>query len=166
VADYVHDAQVDPNPPHKTCLETTGPAELVAGIRSWTCSPDCPAPGAEAYGELARLRAAADPDRDARREAYRETERRKAARALDRYLEAHEHAVQGTGPIALLSAAGERFVEAVGDYVLSRLQQKSHYGVPEIQDAAESVLGPSAGRDVVEALRDDPPGINFHQGGV
>lgn len=87
--------------------------------------------GDEAYTELARLRSAADPERDSRREAYRERERRRAARALDRYMEI----IMGDAgrPSALtdhaaVSAAGERFIEQVGDYVLSRLQQKSHYG--------------------------------------
>jgi hypothetical protein len=74
-----------------------------------------------------------DPARDARVDAYRDRERRRAARLLDRYLEvAYEvsgHNLPLDGSLRL-NAAGDRFVEAVGDYVLSRLQQKSHYGVP------------------------------------
>ena len=112
------------------------------------------AAGAEAYTELARLRSIADPERDARREAYQAQERRKAARALDAYIEIvyadTPYPDDGRGRI---NAAGERFVEEVGDYVMARikehwqglverydqafrdhvaqsLQQKSHYGVP------------------------------------
>jgi hypothetical protein len=107
-----------------------------------------------AYTELARLRAVGDPERDARREAYADRERRKAARALDRFMELHVDDIDvSTGDRARV-VAGEHFVEAVGDYVLSKikshwqelidrydqafrdhveqgLQQKSHYGVPE-----------------------------------
>lgn len=89
-----------------------------------------------------------DPARDARVDAYRDRERRRAARLLDRYLEvAYEvsgHNLPLDGSLRL-NAAGDRFVEAVGDYVLSRLQQKSHYGVRGSQTIGEH-----------EATRDDP----------
>jgi hypothetical protein len=60
-----------------------------------------------------------DPERDRRRAAYRERERARAARALDRYIEVMTGNPSGTGEV--VRAAGDRFVEAVGDYVLSRL---------------------------------------------
>jgi dTDP-4-dehydrorhamnose reductase len=50
-----------------------------------------------------------------------------------------------------LNAAGDRFVEAVGDYVLSRLQQKSHYDVsddlPDVPPCAER--GADVGPEVI-----------------
>lgn len=70
--------------------------------------PECPRP------------AAPDPERDRRRELRARVERRRAARALDRYVEVM-FGSEGR-------AAGERFVEAVGDYVESRLHHKGHYG--------------------------------------
>ena len=83
--------------------------------------------GAETYSTLAELRAApADPDRDARREAYRADQRRKAARALDRLFDL---TLPPDAAPRYSTAASERFVEAVGDYVLSRLHHNSHYGV-------------------------------------
>lgn len=138
--------------------------DRLAGLR-----PDAPRPdmisdrlgypaevGDQAYTELARLQSAPDPERDARREAYQERERRRAARALDRYIEAMfvspadvpQHLGMGASNVA-----ADRFVEAVGDYVLSTikehwqdlierydqafrdhveqgLQQNRHYGVP------------------------------------
>lgn len=109
------------------------------------------AEGAESFNELTRLRSIADPERDARIEAYRDQERRKAARALDRYLDAWQDAYAGSGPAPVVAAAGERFVQAVGDYVLSRLSapnvvtgddgtryvmspdaHKSHYGASDV----------------------------------
>jgi hypothetical protein len=75
--------------------------------------------GGEGYAELARLRGTDDPERDSRREAYRERERRRAARALDRYIETLKWPFAAQPPTGV---AGERFVEAVGDYVLSRMQ--------------------------------------------
>lgn len=81
----------------------------------------------------------ASPARDARVDVYRDRERRRAARALDRYIEAMflspadvpQHLGMGESRVA-----ADRFVEAVGDYVLARLgdsalnvQQKSHYDV-------------------------------------
>lgn len=73
-----------------------------------------------------------DPERDVRIDTYRDRERRRAARALDRYFDVMHNGVEGDP-----AAAGERFVEQVGDYVLARLghnpsvvQHKSHYDVP------------------------------------
>jgi hypothetical protein len=95
-----------------------------------------------------------DPARDARVDAYRDRERRRAARLLDRYLEvAYEvsgHNLPLDGSLRL-NAAGDRFVEAVGDYVLSRLQQKSHYDVsddlPDVPPCAER--GADVGPEVI-----------------
>lgn len=98
-------------PPHPTCLETTA----LAGVTSYVCGPDCPKP------------AGPDPERDRRIDAYRDRERRRAARALDRYFEVIiGDKVGGCGDAAV---AGERFVEQVGDYVLSRmLDDRVPYG--------------------------------------
>jgi hypothetical protein len=132
VADFVADDLVSPSqqPPHVTCLETTTVADLAAGMRKYVCGPECPKP------------AGPDPDRDARIDIYRDRERRRAARALDRYMESlfvktgvPDYGTEGHAVRTLV--AGDHFVEAVGDYVLARLgdtglnvQQKSHYGVP------------------------------------
>lgn len=62
-----------------------------------------------------------DPDRDARIDAYRGRERRRAARTLDRYLELiYDEDIASKRGVEI-RVAGERFVEAVGDYVLSRM---------------------------------------------
>jgi hypothetical protein len=71
-----------------------------------------------------------NPARDARRRVRAERERRRAARALDRYMEIYEQAVAGAGGTLPILTAGERFVEAVGDYVLSELHHNGDYGVP------------------------------------
>lgn len=88
----------------------------------------------------------ASPARDARIDAYRDRQRRRAARALDRYFETLLGDTVGMGPA--VSVAGERFVEDMADYVAARLsgmlpdgmsvtydrsplQQKSHYGAFE-----------------------------------
>jgi hypothetical protein len=66
-----------------------------------------------------------DPERDARRAAYREKERRRAARALDRYIEIiYPHAAGLASATTDRMVASERFVEQVGDYVLSRLGER------------------------------------------
>lgn len=91
-------------PEHPTCVETTGRFDMVKGVRTWMHGQDCPRP------------AGPDPDRDARREIYRDRERRRAARALDRYFTAMHSDSDGSPFVA-----GERFVEQVGDYVLARL---------------------------------------------
>lgn len=124
---------------HPTCVETTTLDDLP--FRTYVCGPDCPRP------------AGPDPDRDARIDVYRDRERRRAARALDRYIEAmflsQADVPQRLGMGECRVAAG-RFVEAVGDYVLSRLaessdrdvafglQQKSHYGVRSHDEAWEA----------------------------
>jgi hypothetical protein len=61
-----------------------------------------------------------DPERDARVDAYRDRERRRAARALDRYIESVFVETPGLG-MAACKVAGDRFVEQVGDYVVARL---------------------------------------------
>lgn len=110
MADYVTG-----QPPHPTCRETTSHAELAAGIRSYICGQDCPKP------------AGPDPARDARVDAYRDRERRRAARALDRYMEVIFEATEpsreskSTVDALTVMTASERFVEQVGDYVLARL---------------------------------------------
>jgi hypothetical protein len=116
----------EPGHPHPTCIETTTYDDRVAGKRTYICGPDCPKP------------AGPDPARDARINAYRDRERRRASRLLDRYLELLAP-VAPTGNVESISAAGERFVEAVGDYVLARLgdtglnvQQKSNYGASAV----------------------------------
>lgn len=63
------------------------------------------------------VRPGPDAERDARIEVYRDRERRRAARALDRYFTAMHSDSDGSPFVA-----GERFVEQVGDYVLARLQ--------------------------------------------
>lgn len=72
-----------------------------------------------------------DPDaveRAARRAAYQDRERRRATAAMDRYLEL----LYGSGiQSPAEQVAGERFVEAVGDYVLSRLQHTADYGASD-----------------------------------
>jgi hypothetical protein len=71
---------------------------------------------------------APDAARDERVDAYRDRERRRAAKALDRYIASMftsaADAPQLLGIGANREAAG-RFVEAVGDYVLARLGQTS-----------------------------------------
>lgn len=129
----------------------------------WRCAPyaECTHPGGCLLGDLADpapaddrgpvVPIAADPERDARREIYRDRERRRAARALDRYVQSLDYGEEGQPQFGARSidVAGERFVEAVGDYVLARiagdadalegaaralrardLHQKADYGVP------------------------------------
>lgn len=143
--DYVIDElinEVRQNSPHLTCVETTTVAKMAAYRAErecgpaaddgwWHCAPyaECTHPGGCLLGDLADpapaddrgpvVPIAADPERDARREIYRDRERRRAARALDRYIEV----MNGPNPDAgaTRAVAGERFVEAVGDYVLARL---------------------------------------------
>jgi hypothetical protein len=95
--------------------------------RTYVCGKDCPRP------------AGPDSERDARIDVYRDRERRRAARALDRYIDLMWVPDAAAGdPVAeeaAMRVAGERFVESVGDYVLSRLQQKSHYGASPIENA-------------------------------
>lgn len=118
-------------PLHPTCIEVTN--LHVDRQRTYLCGPDCPKP------------AGPDPERDARIDVYRDRERRRAARDLDRYMELIYDEDIASKRGAEIRVAGERFVEACGDYVLARmtgnpwgdaveahrarLQQKSHYGV-------------------------------------
>lgn len=101
----------------------------------WRCAPyaECTHPGGCLLGDLADpapaddrgpvVPIAADPERDARREIYRDRERRRAARALDRYVQSLDYGEEGQPQFGARSidVAGERFVEAVGDYVLARI---------------------------------------------
>lgn len=89
-----------------------------------------PAAGGAPDGVYTQI--APDPDRDARRAAYADRERRRAARALDRYMEIIYGEDIASKRGAEIRAAGERFIEAVGDYVLSQLHHKSHYGVSDL----------------------------------
>ena len=94
-----------------------------------------------------------DSERDARREIYRDRERRRAARALDRWLEA-TYPLAGDGASAeAIAVAGERFVEAVGDYVLARIA-----GDEDALEGAARTLRASGAPDrrgwLVRALRD------------
>jgi hypothetical protein len=95
--------------PHPTCLETTTVVDLASRTRTFVCGPECPRP------------AGPDPERDKRIDVYRDRERRRAARALDRYLEDYYLSVAPATDRSV-AVAGERFVEAVGDYVLARLE--------------------------------------------
>lgn len=70
-----------------------------------------------------------DAARDARVAARRADDARRAGRALDRYMVAWEEGIGG-GPHLPIMDRGEAFVEAVGDYVLSRLHHNRHYAVP------------------------------------
>lgn len=63
----------------------------------------------------------------ARRRVAAEDQRRAAAKALDRYISIVFEPGSARELEPAFTAAGNEFVERVGDYVLSRLQQKSHY---------------------------------------
>lgn len=91
------------------------------GPWEWLC--------AATMGDVASI--ASDPARDGRRRAYADRERRRAARALDRYLDAATEPASRLPRVSLVDAAGESFIEAVGDYVLSRLHHNSDYGVAD-----------------------------------
>lgn len=126
--------------PHITCHETTTQRDLAAGKRTYICGQECPKP------------AGPDPARDARIDAYRDRERRRAARALDRYIEALQ-----TGDVAVSAVAGDHVVELIGDYILARLgdtglnvQQKSNYGVPLAECPNDGFTCP------------DHPGVTHH----
>jgi hypothetical protein len=81
-------------------------------------------PAADWFGPIGRPRPAApiepDEERDARRRAYQDRQRRRAARLMDRWIET-TYAPGGHSFTERSGMAGERFVEAVGDYVLARL---------------------------------------------
>jgi hypothetical protein len=85
-----------------------------------------------------------DPERDKRIDVYRDRERRRAARALDRYIEI---IIGDAGrPSALtnhlaVSAAGDRFVEQVGDYVLARVEEGMSAQVDRIMAARDLATG-------------------------
>lgn len=94
-----------------------------------------------------------DADRDRRIGAYRDRQRRRAVRALDRYIAAvFDDPAQPHVCSTVATAAGDRFVEAVGDYVLSRLQHNSHYGAPV--DTEDATVLPS-GLTHNEGVHDD-----------
>lgn len=121
---------------HKTCVDVSGIDQLAGTV--WVCGVDCPRP------------AGPDPDRDARVDAYRDRERRRAARALDRFLEV---AVDGADLGPITAVAGERFVEAVGDYVLARLGEtdflgeSSHLAVRGCEIHGDACAGDGPGTD-------------------
>lgn len=106
-----------------------GPEHIARGkggriVARWDVEQFVPVVAPQLLAEADSVRA-----REARRRVYAQDERRKAARALDAYLSA----LYGTPReswTAEADVAGEKFVERVGDYVLSRLAHKSHYGVP------------------------------------
>lgn len=78
-----------------------------------------------------------DEARDARREVYRDRERRRAVAALDRYLEV----VYGQGVAdfsRVTAAAGDRFIEAVIAAVLAVLV------IPTVERCPECGAGPFA----------------------
>lgn len=128
----------------------------------------------EHLDELAGYRPAGEPRpagpdaaRDRRIDIYRDRERRRAARALDRYIETVFAVAPRTDEQrAVMSTAGEHLVEAVGDYVLSRIgercadggrpctndncpcktQHNRHYGVP-FDPEAGPCIGMCAGCD-------------------
>lgn len=127
--------------------------DALAGYRPGWHDEDAPRLSPVDVAPAPVVRPGPDPLRDARIDAYRDRERRRAARMLDRFLET----VAGTATGAR-DAAGERFVEAVGDYVLARiaessdhdvaygLQQNRHYGVP-FDPEAGPCIGMCAGCD-------------------
>lgn len=91
-------------PLHGTCINVTAPQFGEAPGSSWVCGPECPRP------------AGPDLERDKRIDIYRDRERRRAARALDRYWKALQD-----GRVQVSAAAGDRVIELIGDYVLARL---------------------------------------------
>lgn len=127
---------------HPTCIEVTGPGDIARGERTWICGQDCPRP------------AGPDPARDRRRDLYADRERRRAARALDRFLEAFNEF--GTAGSTGARVAGERFVEQLGDYVLARLGRDETSLLGEV----EALLGPSAARDVADQMHDEAYGLH------
>lgn len=86
---------------------------------------DAPRPAPVDVAPAPVVRPGPDALRDVRVDAYRDRERRRAARALDRYIET---VCPAETPDSSYKVAGERFVEAVGDYVLARLGERAAGG--------------------------------------
>lgn len=106
-------------PRHPTCVETT---DLGAGTRAYVCSAYCPAP------------IPPDPERDARREAYRARERARVTRAFDAYLRyAYGH------PTPYLEEAKVQHDAWWAGYEASEEHHKRNYGVsiPGVEELAE-----------------------------
>lgn len=110
-----------------------------------------------------------DPERDRRRDLYADRERRRAARALDRFLEAANEfdTVASTGA----RVAGERFVEQVGDYVLARLQrgadeppwgESSHLAVRGCEIHGDACAGDPLQQKAHYGVADLGPSIKLH----
>ena len=137
-------------PLHETCADVSGLGQEYG--THWVCTSECPRP------------AGPHPERDARIEVYRNRERRRAARALDRYIDTIFPG-HGSNPSEATAVANERFVEAVGDYVLSSLQQKSHYGATEHKHVwqAGMCVAPDPGDECAEAR---PPQHKSVDGGA
>lgn len=109
-------------PEHPTCVETTGFGDMAFGRRTFVHGPDCPKP------------AGPNPDRDKRIDAYRDRERRRATRALDRYVEVVM--AERDGDLSAVPAiAADHLIEVVGDYVLARLGDREL----NVQQNADSV---------------------------
>lgn len=79
--------------------------------------------GPDAREEYVPVPIAPDPARDARVAARRAEDAAKAGRALDNLLRSQGAMYRNR------VAAGERFIEELGDYLVSRLQHNRHYGV-------------------------------------
>lgn len=97
------------SPRHPTCAQTT---DLVSGTPAYVCTAYCPAP------------AGPDPERDARRAAYRARERARMTHAFSRFLR-DAYATQ---------AGSEREAQIQHDawwagYEASEEHHRSHYGV-------------------------------------
>lgn len=91
---------------------------------------DAPRPAPVDVAPAPVVRPGPDALRDGRIDAYRDRERRRAARALDRYVDLFYR--DKTDPVqASFEAtytAAQRFVEQVGDYVLARLGERAAAG--------------------------------------
>ena len=88
------------------------------------------------------VRIAPDAARDARVAARRAEDARKAGRALDNLLQSQGAMYRNR------VAAGERFIEELGDYLVSRLQHNRHYGVAACAlagDGEHDCADPTAG---------------------
>lgn len=90
--------------------------------------PDCPHDRKrlardECDRRVSPVRIAPDPARDARVAARRAEDAAKAGRALDNLLRSQGAMYRNR------VAAGERFIEELGDYLVSRLQHNRAYGV-------------------------------------
>lgn len=110
--------------------EQTPPPEGIKIAMGWH-DEDAPRPAPVDVAPTPVVRPGPDALRDGRIDTYRDRERRRAARALDRYIESMftspADVPQLLGIGANREAAG-RFVEQVGDYVLARLGERAAAG--------------------------------------